>query len=120
MLLLGEAHRLSRACLGNLALTRRLRVRLDLLFKLLRIGRNELGKGVTHTGLRRGIDDRRSRSCRNLGPHRRRNNGRKAGVVDHPLRQFLVGTDPHHGLVDRGRLQPTAYFGVSFSRNSGS
>ena len=41
--LLGNAHRLSRTDLGDLALARRLRLRL--LFKLLGLGRDELGKG---------------------------------------------------------------------------
>ena len=32
---------------------------------------------------------------------RRRNNGRQAGVVYHPFRRLLVGTNANHGLVDR-------------------
>ena len=43
---------------------------------------------------------RRNRGNPGLG--RRRGNDRgQAGVVDYPFRRFLVGADPHHGLVDR-------------------
>ena len=52
--LLGNAHRLSPTDLGDLALARGLRLRL--LFKLLGLGRDELGKGVAH--LRLGADVR--------------------------------------------------------------
>jgi hypothetical protein len=52
--LLGNAHQLSRTDLGDLALAGGLRLRL--LFKLLGLGRDELGKGVAH--LRLGADVR--------------------------------------------------------------
>ena len=58
--LLGNAHRVSRTDLGDLALARRLRLRL--LFKLLGLGRDELGKGVAHPRLGADVRGRRSRS----------------------------------------------------------
>ena len=81
-------------------------LRLRLLFKLLGLGRDELGKGVAHLRLSADVRGRRSRSRGNLGRRRRRNNHGQAGVVDYTFRQFLVGTDPHYGLVDRGGALP--------------
>ena len=72
VLLLGNAHRLSGTDLGDLALARGLR--LNLLFELLGLGRDKLGKSVAHPRL--GVDVRglRSRSRSNLGRRRWRNN----------------------------------------------
>ena len=58
-----------------------------------------LGAGV---GQRRGWYRGGHGRCNGLGYRgARRNNGRKAGVVYHPLRRLLVGTNTYDGLVDR-------------------
>ncbi len=101
-LLLGEAHRLDWAGLGNLSLVQGLCLRFKLLFELFGLGGHELGKSVTHPHLGRDVADRRRRNRGNLGLRSRRNNGGKTGVVDHPFRQFLIGTNANDGLVDRG------------------
>ena len=88
--LLRNVHLLSRTDLGDLALAGGLRLRL--LFKLLGLGRDELGKTVAHLRLGTDVRGRRSRSRGNLARRHRRDNRRQAGVVDYTFRQFLVGT----------------------------
>ena len=116
MRLLRDAHlRLHRTALGDLALA------LNLRLGLLRLRRNVLGKRLPHPGLGGGIGrDSRHGSCndrgRHLGRHgRRRNNGGKAGVVNHPLRQLLVGANAHHRLVDRRRSSLAGHDGLLWS-----
>ena len=75
---------------------------LDLRLGLLRIHRNKLGKAIADVDLRGRINgNRRLRRGGNLNFRGGRNNGREAGVVDHPFRQFLVGANADHATVDR-------------------
>jgi hypothetical protein len=90
--------------LGGLAL-RDFTFVLNLRFKLLRFRRNELGKSLAHSGLRRDIGDPCWRSSGGLDDGwLRGNDSGQAGVVYYPFRQFLVGTNAHYGLVDRRNL----------------